>query len=296
MSLGLSSLIVASTLVLHPFSTNMLASAPEPVPDPSWDEPEEPVADPATDPARDPAEALAPAPEPAPAPAATPEVVPVAVPGMLPVTRPTSSKGTGLIITAGIVGGLAWLTTIGRMRAITRCTDAIATGEISASVGQCIFKSGTALLLLTPAGWMTNGATYGLAPGAGMVRGKYDGIAAAWDGAPERTPAAYIGSGAALLGLGVIGRVFTMFTFDNSIAKCVGGADACRNALVLHYLGSQISSSSIATGAGLLAYGLSYKKNRDGETDRRKAAGLAHVRLSPQLGWAYNGLSLSGRF
>jgi hypothetical protein len=309
MSLGLSSVVVAGALALHPFSTGLLGRAPEPAPHPSWDEPEEPTTDPATappaegtppatdpatDPAGNPADALAPAPEPVPAPTTTP--LPVVVPGPMVVTRPEPNKGIGLIAAASTTGGLAWLTAIGRMVAINKCAQAINAGDIEASFGQCLFKTTTSLLLLTPAGWVTNAATYGLAPGAGMVRGKYDGVRAAWDGAPKRNVPVFVGVGAALLGVGVIGRLATVFTFGRSIRACVGGVDACRNSLVLHYLGAQLSSAGIAAGAGLLAYGLAYKKAFTNEGSRRKAAGLADVRLAPQLGWNYTGLSVSGRF
>ena len=303
---GLSSLVVASTLAFHPFSPPLAVRAPEPVPDPSWDEPDptEPTTTEGTPPTEttptDPAAGST-----VPPAALPPPVVPA--PGTMLVTKPTPSMGTGLMIGAGITGGIAWLTAIGRMTTATRCINGIENSEDVGSVFggiviQCIFKTGPALLLLTPTGWIANGVTHGLAPAAGSARGRYDGAMAAWDGKPERKPVVFIGTGAALLGVGVVGRLVTLFTFRTTLGRCVtgaalsGSAEACRGPVLMHFFGAQLTSAAISTGAGLLAYGLGYKKGRTTEEGRRKAAGLANLELTPQLGWAYSGLALQGRF
>lgn len=291
--------IVAGLLAFHPFGSTSVVRGVGQEPDPSWNEPTEPeAAEPAAGEesaegaeTTETTDVVAPV-EPVADPAATPPVT-----GMAPVSKPIVSKGTGLVIGASVTGGLAWATAIGRLVAINRCVTAIESGSIEASGTQCIFQTGPALVVLTPVGWVFNAATYGLAPAAGVIRGKHDGIAAAWGDGPDRNATAFIGSGAGLLGLGVVGRVITFFTFGRSLSKCTEG-DACRTAMRLHFVGAQLSSASIAAGAGLLGYGVAFKKNRDSENARRKSAGLAtmNLRLAPQLGFDYQGLSLTGRF
>jgi hypothetical protein len=304
MALGLASLVVASTLAFHPFSTGSIVRAPEPAPHPSWDEPEpatepvEPVepaegTPPATDPAGNPADALAPAPAPVPAPA----VVPVVAPGPMIVTRAAPPKGVGLMVAAGVTGGLAWLTVFGRLAAIDRCKTAagnavLGNGSGLSAASSC-FRSAGSLTGLTVAGWLLNDVTYGLAPAAGVARGKYDGVNAAWDGRPQRKAPVLIGVGAGLLGAGVIGRIVTMVAFWRQL-----NIDRLfqHYPLSVHFIMAQLSAASIQGGAGMLGYGLAYKKARTTEDGRRKAAGLARMKLAPQLGWNYTGLSLVGRF
>lgn len=288
MSLGLSSLLVASTLVLHPLSTTTLARAAEPVADPSWDEPEDPVTDPAATPTEaDPAEAAMPEPEP------TPPIQPAP----LLATRPTPPKGLGLMIAASVTGGLAWVTVFARLAAIDRCKtaagQAVLGNESGFQAASACFRSAGSLVSLTPLGWLLNDATYGLAPAAGVFRGRYDGVNAAWDGKPMRNTKVLIGVGAGLLGVGVVGRIATMVAFLRQF-----NVDRLfqRYPLSAHFVLAQLSAASIAGGAGMLGYGLAYEKQFTTEDTRRKAAGLANVRIAPQLGWSYSGISVTGRF
>lgn len=298
--MGLWSLLVASTLVLSPFSTpTAMRGAAEPQPDPSWDEPDAPTSgEPATtttDPATptdagNPSDALAPAPAPAPA-------VPVPVPTPMVVTRPAPPSGLGLMIGAGVTGGLAWVTVLGRLGALNKCKSAVGSAVVGSGGGlsaatTCIRSTGS-MLGLTLLGYTLNDVTYGLAPAAGVYRGKYDGVRAAWDGAPDRPTPVLVGVGAGLLAGGVVGRLATIVAFwrqlnpERLFTKYPLGA---------HFVLAQLSAASIQGGAGLLGYGLAYKKMRTNEEGRRKAAGLAELKLAPQLGWDYSGLSLVGRF
>jgi hypothetical protein len=213
------------------------------------------------------------------------------------MTRPAPPSGLGLMIGAGVTGGLAWLTVLARLRSIRNCNSAIGesvlgSGGLFDAVGACL-KSGVAIGTLTPLGWILNDVTYGLAPAAGVYRGKYDGVRAAWDGGPKRNEKLFIGLGAGLLGAGVVGRVTTFVVFFRQL-------DPNRlfdnYPLTAHFFLAQLSSASIQAGSGLLGYGLAYKKMRTNEEGRRKAAGLADVKLSPQLGWGYSGLALTGEF
>ena len=319
MSLGLSALVVAGVLALHPFgSTAMQGGTLEPQPDPSWDEPDEPVADPAAAPAAapaadpaadptaegqptelaedpgDPADALAPAPAPEAQPA------PVGVPAPVSVARPAPKKGTGLIVGAGVTGGLAWITVVSRLTSLERCKTAAGNALLGEGGGfdaiLACMRSTASLVTLTPMGWILNGATHGLAPSAGAVRGEYDGVRAAWDGAPDRDARVFVGVGAGLLGAGVVGRLATIVVFWRQFRLGTPVLLFRNYPLSVHFLMAQVSASSISAGAGMLAYGLSYKKHRTTEEGRRMAAGLAELRLAPQLGWDYTGLSLTGRF
>lgn len=334
MPLGSVSLLLASTLALSPFSTPWSVRAAddgawpnngggkpaeppatevpepttpstppagtEPTPDPSWDEPD--AAEPGTP------ETTEPTPETAPTdPAAGTTVPPAAlpppvVPAPMIVTRPAPPTGIGLMIGAGVTGGLGWVIALSRLSALNKCKSAIGTavldnGQSGASAfGQC-FTSGVAMYLLTPVGYLVNDVTYGLAPAAGVFRGRYDGTNAAWDGKPNRPAPVLIGVGAGLLAGGIVGRVATFVAFwrqlnpDRLFSKYPLGG---------HFVLTQLAAASIQAGGGLLGYGLAYKKARGSEESRRKAAGLASrkldLELAPQLGLSYSGLALTGRF
>jgi hypothetical protein len=316
---GLSSLVVASTLALSPFSTPWTVgeaahgawptkpatetkpaaetkTGSEPAPDPSWDEPDqtEPTTDvppPTEGTPGDPADAVAPAPVP-------PPVLPVPAPPPMIVTRPAPPSGLGLMIGAGVTGGLGWLIALAKLSAAKKCRSAFGEAVLDPgasgvdAIRQCARSSG-AIVGLTLPGWLVNDVTYGLAPAAGVARGKYDGARAAWDGQPNRKTPVFIGVGAGLLAAGVVGRITTLVVFFRQL-----NVDRlfAHYPLSAHFVLTQLSVASIQGGAGLLGYGLAYKKMRTNEDARRKAAGIADLRLAPQVGWAYSGLSLTGQF
>lgn len=327
MPLGLSSMVFASTLALSPFSTpSMLRAAEgawptgggtpapktetkpatetktgtEPAADPSWEEPE--AGEPAdttgtTEPAPgDPSDALAPAPAPTTAP---PPVLPVPVPvpqGI--VVKPTVQTGIGLMIAAGATGGLGWVIALSKLSALNKCKSAIGEAVVGGgsgafgAFGQCLKSTGSMVGLTIP-GWIVNDVTYGLAPAAGVYRGRFDGTNAAWEGKPMRPVPVFIGLGAGLLAGGIAGRILTMVAFwrqlnpERLFQKYPLGA---------HFVLQQVAAASIQAGGGFLGYGLAYKRAKTTEDSRRKAAGMANVKLAPQLGFAYNGLALTGQF
>jgi hypothetical protein len=275
----------------------------EPQPDPSWDEPDEPAADPAAPPAEgtpgNPADALAPAPVPTTAP---PPVVPLPAPA--PVIKPVHHSGIGLMIAAGVTGGLGWVIALSKLSALNSCKSAIGEAVLSGgrggagAFGQCL-QSTKAMAGLTIPGWIVNDVTYGLAPAAGMYRGRYDGANAAWDGKPQRPAPVFIGVGAGLLAGGIVGRIATFVAFwrQLSIRRALeGNIPFEKYPLGAHFVLQQVAAASIQAGGGLLGYGLAYKKSKTTEDGRRKAAGLANLSLAPQVGWAYTGLGLTGEF
>lgn len=170
------------------------------------------------------------------------------------------------------------------MKSYKDCEDSAAAGDHENVINDCIGALATNFVF-TPINWVFNGATYGLAAWAGATQGRYHGTLAAWDGGPARKPV-FVGTGAALVGVGAATRIVTLILlFETNYAP-----------LWSHVLIAQLSATSMAVGSGLFAYGLMYRKHHGTETRRREAAGLAKLRLAPQLGWNYTGLSVSGRF
>jgi predicted membrane protein len=277
--------IAALALAVHVASTPQAPPTPLGLlhePQPGWDDP-----DPAGDlGAEDPPGVPAPVLEPPP-----PQMAPQAAPEAAP-RRPDVNKGTGLIIGASVTGGLAWVAGLSRMAIIGNCARRIEEGEIDGSAA-CIFRAGTASLILFPTQWMLNYATWGLAPAAGAIRGRYDGVASAYDGIPDRSAGAFIGSGAAVLGVGVIGRIIMYPMFSRALGVCVEDASKCMTHLQLQAFGVQMSAAMIGGGAGLLAYGIAY--NSSSKKHMRLLEQHA-IRFAPQIGWDYTGMGLSGQF
>jgi hypothetical protein len=291
---GLVSLSLASVLAFHPYSAPSAAPTGT---QPGWDEVEaETAADAATDaatagevppPTVDPAN-VAPAPAAAaPAPA---------------VAKPEYKKGTGLIIGASITGGLAWIVGLTRMGFVKQCQDKleesedIPTGTEAAKT--CFLRAGAGNVALAFLQVPLNWATWGLAPAAGVVRGRYDGVDAAWEKKQARKTAAFIGAGAAVLAVGIIGRITAAALVLRPYQKLADGdVDGFFGGIRGRLFGVQLSSAAIGLGAGLLAYGVAYRKNFDSENRR-----LQQVRLTPQLnfdptrGTSYTGLAMTGRF
>lgn len=257
-------------------------------PQPGWDDPVDEATDAPTTEPDEPAPVGETAPEPVPVP------TPTVPPPQGPPQRPDVSNGTGLIIGASITGGLAWVAGLTRMAFVSRCARDIENGTLGdGSAAGCVFQAGVANIVLYPVQWTLNYATWGLAPAAGAIRGRHDGIAYAYDGLPERNPGGFIGSGAALLGVGVIGRIVMYPMFYRAIGTCVEDASKCMTHLRLQSFGVQLSSAMIGAGAGLLAYGIAYNSSS------KKYGRLLQqhsVRVAPQLGWDYTGMALSGRF
>lgn len=324
-------MLFASTLALSPFSTpSMLRAAEaawptggggtpapstetktetkpstEPAADPSWDEPE--PGDPAdattpapTEPAPgDPSDAVAPAPTTAPPPVLP---VPSAVPQGI-VVKPTVQSGIGLMIAAGATGGLGWVIALSKLAALNKCKSAIGEAVLNGSGGFGAIKqcgsSAKSMFALTPFGWIVNDVTYGLAPAAGVYRGRYDGTNASWEGKPQRPTPVFIGVGAGLLAGGIVGRIVTFVAFwrQLSIKRFLDGhVPFEKYPLGAHFVLQQVAAASVQAGGGMLGYGLAYKRAKTTEDSRRKIGGFANVQLAPQVSWSYTGIGLSGEF
>jgi hypothetical protein len=308
---GLASLSIATMLAFHPYSAPTTAGYLHAAPaqptgetQPGWEEveaenaaenaaTESEVPPPTIDPA-----SVAPAPGPAPA-----------------IAKPEYKKGTGLLIGAGVAGGVAWILGLTRMGFVKQCTDQLQSSDDvptgTAAVRTCSFKAGAANAVMAIVQIPANWASWGLAAAGGAARGRYDGVDQAWLNGKSKKTGAFIGAGAALIAVGVIGRVtagvlvFRPYrNFANDLVdagadtgKVDEAVDRFSGAVRGRLFGLQLSSAAIGAGAGLLAYGIAYRKNFDSETRR-----LQQVRIAPQLdfdartGGSFTGISMSGRF
>ncbi|MBX7080321.1 MAG: hypothetical protein K1X88_14085 [Nannocystaceae bacterium] len=224
--------------------------------------------------------------------------------------KPTYRKGTGLIIGASITGGLGWVLGLTRMAFVKKCADAIQAADNAekgfGAASTCFTKAGLGNLLLLPFQYTLNAATWGLAPAAGAVRGRYDGVEHAWSGKRSRKAGAFIGVGAGVLALGVIGRIvaaamvgapFKKLSSDALLADPEGAVEDFSRAYRLRLFGVQLSSASIALGAGLLAFGAAYRKNYESQSKfLQQVRIMPDVQIDPRVGLGSAGLAISGRF
>ncbi|MCA9657821.1 MAG: hypothetical protein KC486_05715 [Myxococcales bacterium] len=270
------------------------------------------------------AEAEAEAPEDAPSDGA--EQAPPGEEGAAPPTEITipSKKGTGALITAGVLGGFA-ISMMGlRVARIKRfCT----TGDIDPNTeiteddldqiandaANCFIAGRGANAALWVFQAAPNAAAYGLAPAGALRRAKHDAAVSVATGDDSRNPGSFIGAGAALLGVGVTGRIIVAVLRIRSLNPLQGVAASCvvdgstlasdffdcygdRNAIL--YGAHQLTASSIAAGAGLLTYGVAYKRERE---TIRTVYGLDkqtsfEFSVQPQLALTYTGAAATLRF
>lgn len=325
-----TALMTAALMTAAPVApTHLASSLAQPQADPSWDEDEGSAEDASEE---GPAEGegapsdteatdeVAPA---APVQPATPLAVEPMAPKTVDDIVIPDNKGVGMMAAAGAVGAVGWGVMAWRIARIKRlCTaddvDVMSVSQddlegITESAGQCFLsaRGGNAGLWVLQA--LPNAVNWGLAPGAATVRAKYDAVRSVKTGEIQRKPAVYIGTGAALLGAGAIGRVVVAVIRIRAInpvrgiaANCIDGADtqadeffdcyANRNALL--YGMHQLTSSAVAGGAGLLAYGVVYKRERrnyERNYGVEKAAKLEFT-VQPQLSLDYSGVSANLRF
>ena len=283
-----------------------VANGPSSEPDRGWDDVD---AEAETAPSPPPPEAAAPQPE------VRYEARPVPIP---------PRKGTGLLISAGILGALGWGMMgyrIGIMKSSCRppelddnpdLTVDDFTGTVDATLG-CASAEVLAFL-----GWSlqaTAGAVnYGLAPAGGARRGKYEAAMFVEHGRPARKHKVWIGVGAGLLAAGLIGRLTVaavrwdgMLNYERStLGRCIPNGNARVDDVFncyatrrqLHFFGQQFTSSMISAGGGMLAFGLANRKwkkryHREYKEDRPEKVKLG---LSPQVGLTYTGIQAELKF
>ncbi len=186
-------------------------------------------------------------------------------------------------------------------------------GDVTDDATDCFLsgRGGNAGLWVLQA--VPNAVNWGIAPAAATIRAKYDAARFVKHGEADRKPNVFIGTGAALLGAGAIGRIVVMVIRIQSLEpekgialNCLDGAEtevsdffscyANKNAQL--YAAHQITSAGVAGGAGLLAYGIVYKRERrnlEKKYDLEKQAQL-EFRVEPQLSFNHTGVAATLRF
>lgn len=261
-----------------------------------------------------------PAPE---GPAAAPAVdagapAPATTPARPPEPR---WRGTGLIVTAGIFGGIGLAANIGRVAAASRFCKDLAFDSVEQTVtgvDQCIF-GGAALTVLAPVALLSNLTAFGLAAGAGSTRGRWAAHRTAFAGARQQHGGLQIGLGAGLMTAGIITYLGVRLASWADIL----GLDSCNEQYPIldmtgeelpaaeqvqanvpvfrrcmgrrmsgYLAGIGIGQTMSVVGVGLLTHGVAYRRN----LKLMRYIVDNELRLQPQLGFGYAGLGLSGRF
>jgi hypothetical protein len=199
-------------------------------------------------------------------------------------------KGTGLLVSTGVVGAASLGVTIGRNVMLKKnCPlDPMMPSACTYDFGSDIGLAATA--------WSLNFANIGLATGAGVMLGRYH----AWkDGTTgrKRNTAVIQGVGGGLVGLGAIGLVTSValvFVLPaNCVDKEVSSGDALEGdrclmkAFPAWTMTNWASFAMMGSGSAMLAYGSAYKSRRG------KVSGF---RIAPDAGPTYAGIGVSGRF
>lgn len=232
-----------------------------------------------------PAEALRPEPAvtPEPAEVVAPVPGPVVAPGPMPgpvvlVDIPTPQElrpapprwdGRGLLIAAGVMGGI----NIG----LGAARLGLGLGEVTAQ------KEHARLMLTAVATPIDLAAGIGLAAAGGYYRGRHDGYRTAYDLRPKNNSKAFTSSGVILLVMGAVAWAcaWTPWQGDPTLDARGNGS------LVVETAGSLL----LMGGSGLVAYGVSWNKHATlyGRSARR-------VALAPMAAPGFAGLRLGGRF
>lgn len=254
----------------------------EPAPEPAAEEP------PPAEPGAPPVPTVAPMPPPAnPAGAVPPAHV------KQPAPPPTGNTGIGLIAAAGAVGGASWLITAGKMGIVANACDS--EGDVGETIGGCIGDT-LSLLALTPLNWVTNGVMIGLGSAGGATRGRYDAGRYAFGGHPDVNGRLIAGVGGGLLGVGILARGGLWLGLLTSGLRCTAdsSSNCVRRKFMAYFGGTQLASTAIAFGGGMLGYGLRYTRYR--ASAERMYFAPQQVRVTPTFSRTMAGMAVSGRF
>jgi hypothetical protein len=222
----------------------------------------------------------------------------VAAPGPAPRadTPPAAAKprhkGTGLLVTSGVLGGTALVLTVTR-NVLFKKNCPLSDGTTAT---KCTYDFGSDIGLAATQ-WGMNITNVGIAPGAGVMLARYH----AWkdvETGKKRPIRTIMGAGGGVLGAGVaglIGAVAMTFVLPKKcLDKELGSSDPLSGdrCLLKAYpawtMLNWASFSMISAGAGMLAYGNAYKKSG--------GAVASAIQVSPFAGRGQAGLALSGRF
>jgi hypothetical protein len=292
---------------------------PTPEPEESWDEAEAEEKARAEEEAEAEAEAEPP-PSPPPPAAASPQDVRYE---MSPVPIP-KYRGDGMLISAGILGAIGWGVMGWRMGLIKNgCRPDELDNNPDVTVEEAADTFDTALgcagaeVVSTLAYILqeTSGAVnWGLAPAGGAKRGKWDAAKFVQEGKPARKDKVWIGVGAGLLAAGLIGRLtVAAVRWDGiinpergAVGRCITASDALVREVFdcyarrrqLHFFGQQFTSSVVAAGGGVLAYGIANRKwkKRYYKDYKEEKPEKVSFQFAPQVGLDYTGMHAALRF
>jgi hypothetical protein len=228
-----------------------------------------------------------------------------------PVDRPAEPerRGTGLLVTGGILGGLGLITNVTRIGlAQGLCRDISYDFRTASAAGidGCMNGAG-ALLMLSPAALALNATSFALVAGGGRVRGRWRAYESVHEGARGRRGGVQIGVGAGLMTAALVGYAISrVASFADVLGAqtCLSGglpdsaqagaaAAACMRTRWSGYLAGITASQALSVvGVGLLAHGASYRRH---SRLYRKAAAM-QLRVAPSFAPTWAGLALSGRF
>ncbi len=215
-----------------------------------------------------------------------------------PMPKPPKKTGVGLMVGAGVAGGIGWGANIARIVRFERgCRDTFELDENSTTEDFVADPADCFGTLLGNAGftvlhWAGNWTAIGLAAGAGNLRGKSNAYGQQMFGKPQHNPLAFEVSGGVILGLGVVSAVLSrglVFGIVGQGAACTD-FDCLNRVYAGRILWVQAGSSAIATGAGLLAYGLALDKRLN--YYERVLQMQPTVAITPE----FTGAGLQGRF
>jgi hypothetical protein len=227
-------------------------------------------------------------------------------------------KGTGLLVSGGVLGGLGLITNVVRIgtvqglcKDLTYDTDSAMLGDDGTLRGvQTCVNASSSLLVLGPTALSLNATAFGLIAGGGAVHGRWAAYESVHQEAGRRRGGVQLGLGivittAALAGYAVtrvasLADVFGAQTClagypadpaDRSLANAAL-ADCVRTRWTGYLAGITASQSAGLLGVGLLAHGAGYLRH----TRLYRKARAHAVRLQPSLTPTLAGLTLTGRF
>ena len=314
------------TAVLIPGGLQLVEPPSAPPAGDSWDETDEVPAEGPSDeaPVADGEVPAGPTPQGEPVAAPVAPAAVAAAPAAPPPTRESiimPKSGLGLIITSGVLGGVAWGVMglrIGRIKKLCVADDIDVDtvsedtlGDVTESLSDCFVSGRGGNLGLWFLQAIPNSVNWGMAPAAGRQRAKFDAVRFVKSGEADRKPVVFIATGASLLAAGAIGRVVVAATRIRSINPNEGIAVNCiretetdvseffdcyGNTNALLYFGHQLTSGAIAGGAGLLTYGLVYKKERRRLEKMLEPKPALEVTVAPEVSFNYTGVNATLRF
>lgn len=214
--------------------------------------------------------------------ASDPTEVSAPPPAPAPVDREVKAprmNGRGLIIGAAVAGGAGFVLNAGRVAWHLRSCHP--SSRVDDFYGGCLVSAYGDVFLSIPS-WFANMAAIGLAAGGGALKGKHE----AYHGGRKRDAKKAIVVGATLVGVGGTAYLVSRLARFAAVGCITRGGFGCyRGVYTGTTVGIQLGLSAAAVGAGILAFGDQYRRNK-----RRE------IQVAPSLGAGFNGLVVSGRF